>query len=211
MARPRSWGRWAVLLAACISAGAAITVLLAWSLVLWAPWEGTSTQAELVWPRRTPDGWPPKPESAFQNTNGLIRGRVANFYDRSSGPSGMWRGWQQQVFSAGWPMSAMEWEGVGTTQGGRILEFKWLAMWQAPAWLRPNPLDADRRKLPLRPYLPGFLVDTLFWGALCFALLLDPGAPRRYLRRRRGRCVSCGYDLRGLAPDAACPECGASR
>jgi hypothetical protein len=28
-------------------------------------------------------------------------------------------------------------------------------------------------------------------------------------RRRSGRCPSCGYDRRGLTPDAKCPECGA--
>ena len=32
---------------------------------------------------------------------------------------------------------------------------------------------------------------------------------RRASRRRRGLCVSCGYDLRGK-PDGACPECGES-
>ena len=32
---------------------------------------------------------------------------------------------------------------------------------------------------------------------------------RRLLRRRRvGACEACGYDRRGLAGDAACPECG---
>lgn len=32
---------------------------------------------------------------------------------------------------------------------------------------------------------------------------------RARLRRRRGDCSSCGYDRRGLAATAACPECGA--
>lgn len=30
-----------------------------------------------------------------------------------------------------------------------------------------------------------------------------------FRRRRAGHCHSCGYDRRGLAPDARCPECGA--
>jgi len=34
------------------------------------------------------------------------------------------------------------------------------------------------------------------------------GFARRRLRSRRGHCPACNYDRRGLAPDAACPECG---
>lgn len=31
---------------------------------------------------------------------------------------------------------------------------------------------------------------------------------RRTRRTRRGQCVSCGYERRGLAEEAPCPECG---
>jgi hypothetical protein len=38
-------------------------------------------------------------------------------------------------------------------------------------------------------------------------LLWWPDVRRRWRRRSR-RCASCGYDRRGLAADAKCPECG---
>jgi hypothetical protein len=62
--------------------------------------------------------------------------------------------------------------------------------------------------LPARPLWPGLAADTLIWAALIWLALLAMTARRR-LRRRRGRCVRCGYDLRGAAHDQ-CPECGAA-
>ncbi len=65
----------------------------------------------------------------------------------------------------------------------------------------------------MRPIWPGFLIDTLFYGAIWFGLLFGFGATRtalRALRTRRGLCPMCGYDLRGNL-DAGCPECGWNR
>lgn len=50
--------------------------------------------------------------------------------------------------------------------------------------------------------LPLYLVAVP--AAIC---LLVASRPRRYLRRRRGQCLACGYDLRGAA-SPICPECG---
>jgi hypothetical protein len=55
-------------------------------------------------------------------------------------------------------------------------------------------------------------VGVPFWMPFSLAIaaasaLLVPLAVRAS-RRRRGRCVRCGYDRSGVANQGACPECG---
>ncbi|RJP41940.1 MAG: hypothetical protein C4547_01185 [Phycisphaerales bacterium] len=59
-----------------------------------------------------------------------------------------------------------------------------------------------------RVYCPtGFALAVLVaYPAFAFTR----GPLRRYRRRRRGLCVTCGYDLRGNS-SGVCPECGARR
>ena len=59
--------------------------------------------------------------------------------------------------------------------------------------------------LPVVVLWPGFALDTAFYGTLAFALWSAPGFVRRQRRRRGGRCLACGYELKGIAK---CPECG---
>ncbi len=68
-------------------------------------------------------------------------------------------------------------------------------------WLGDGPV------LPFRVIPAGFVVDTVFYGAVWMGLLYVPGAVRRSRRRRRGLCPHCGYDLAHAEHDA-CPECG---
>ena len=65
----------------------------------------------------------------------------------------------------------------------------------------------QHRLAPLRPIWPGFAVNTLFYAAILWLVMLGPFALRRLIRRRRGLCPACGYDLRH-AEHVACPECG---
>ncbi len=63
------------------------------------------------------------------------------------------------------------------------------------------------RALPLGPIWSGFAMNTAFYAAILWLLTLGTFALRRLIRRKRGLCVPCGYDLRGDL-EHGCPECG---
>lgn len=63
---------------------------------------------------------------------------------------------------------------------------------------------------PLLPYLPvwrGLIVNTVLYGAMFWLMFASWPVGRRIIRRRRGLCLWCGYDLHGTEHDR-CPECG---
>lgn len=64
--------------------------------------------------------------------------------------------------------------------------------------------------IPLRPVWPGFIVNTVIYAVLLWLLTLAPFTARRMIRHKQGRCIKCGYDLRGTEHDV-CPECGWER
>jgi hypothetical protein len=110
----------------------------------------------------------------------------------------------------GWPCCALYWNWdngaykVNTPPGEPITRA--IALPQ-----RPNPpgsfsLD-DARALPTAIIPIGFIMNTLLFATALWLLIPGPLALRRAIRRRRGRCVKCGYDLRGVEHER-CPECG---
>lgn len=68
----------------------------------------------------------------------------------------------------------------------------------------------DFHALPLRPIWPALLASIALYSAVWWMLLSSISTIRCRSRRRRGACLSCGYDLRG-AYKAGCPECGWER
>lgn len=68
----------------------------------------------------------------------------------------------------------------------------------------------DLRYLPLRPLWPGFAINTAVFAGAILLLRFGPGSLRRTVRKRRGRCPMCGYDVRRRF-EAGCPECGWQR
>ncbi len=72
----------------------------------------------------------------------------------------------------------------------------------------PRLRDSWRIRVPYDPIVTGFAINTLFYGVILWLLWSTPFATRRLIRKRRGRCLKCGYDLRHAEHDV-CPECGA--
>jgi hypothetical protein len=73
-------------------------------------------------------------------------------------------------------------------------------------YIRRNPFGKGLVGMPLIPTWPSFLACVAFYGTLTF--LFSTGV-RTFVRRRRhrhGKCLTCGYDLRGSSD--RCPECG---
>ncbi|MCH8822370.1 MAG: hypothetical protein IH984_02565 [Planctomycetes bacterium] len=68
----------------------------------------------------------------------------------------------------------------------------------------------DKFILPYGLRLPSFVINTIFFSVSLWILWLSPSATRRFIRRRRGRCIKCSYDLRGEL-STGCPECGWGR
>lgn len=104
----------------------------------------------------------------------------------------------------GWPVLALwcEWQ-EGTT-------FAKLAPVSGGIDLQMRGSGSDEtyaRALPLRPIWRGLIVDTLVFCAAWYGVLFAAGSVRRFRRGRRGQCLGCGYDLRGL-DGGRCPECG---
>jgi hypothetical protein len=73
----------------------------------------------------------------------------------------------------------------------------------APEWVEK--IRFVRQPLPTRVWWPGMLANVGFFGGAWLLLLAGPGVVRQVIRRRRGGCAGCGYDVKGVA---VCPECG---
>lgn len=61
--------------------------------------------------------------------------------------------------------------------------------------------------IPFYPLWPGVIGNTLIYTGLCLGIWTGLPAVRRALRRRRGHCPMCNYNLTGNAT-GRCPECG---
>lgn len=118
---------------------------------------------------------------------------------------------------AGWPayalrMQILDFVRPRTAVTHRALRPSSLRRQRIITWSIPLPMQValtanlwQTSALPVVPVWPGFLINSVFWGALVTILVWLKCDLPQVIRNRRGRCTACGYNLSGLT---RCPECG---
>lgn len=119
--------------------------------------------------------------------------------------------------ASGWPQPAFcSWRKTHSHIGARfrrgVKEYVWVRdPIERSGWIAFPARITDRFDgsdgMSFRPIWTGLLIDAAFWSCAWPIVLFGPGAIRGRLRRWRGRCPRCAYDLRA-APQGGCPECG---
>lgn len=106
------------------------------------------------------------------------------------------------VSAYGWPMAMFQ-SGMMQDRTSSVAVDAYL--------LKPNKLvrfgatDYRGTTLPIGPLWRGLTVNLAFWWLLAFGVLSIP--LRVWLRRRKGRCPKCAYDLKRDFANG-CSECG---
>ena len=133
---------------------------------------------------------------------------------------GRWWAWCT-LYASGWPLPSMagelwEWR-RWSPDGKRCVEFgldrEWLFLPPSER-VAVSPMFGRRgtvHPIPLRPLWYGFVIDTATYAVILWLLLRGAHDLRRFVRRRRGLCPNCCYDLRGAPSGGGCPECGWKR
>ncbi len=201
--------------------GAVVNVAVAWGFVLGVPL--ANRPGDIL----STDIAPGEREVRFvQRMSGRTRINWITQESEPDGlPTGFWRTDDARAGScdlAGWPRRGLScsnhsewiilWNGAGTSrthpdQRNRMIDGGFKLSPEYQTWLSTRLRLSIWRALPFRPIWPGFAINTIFYAAILGMLWLSPFVVRRVIRRNRGRCIKCGYDLRGDF-SAGCPECG---
>jgi hypothetical protein len=210
-----------------VAIGVLLSLSVAWSCALWSPLRGsralTDVEASVVLRRLTgmfenrgaPQGvrnwgfgWAfvfavdatiPAPDVSTP-VSGRSRGRHATaLVQLPTSPDDR----LVHIVTAGWPVTCLTGErhtiGVATQRHGLA---------EPPRAVRELSVK-PRRVLPLRPMWPGLAANTALYASAVWMAVPGSLLLRRSLRRRRGQCGGCGYNLRHV-DHQACPECGAA-
>lgn len=109
----------------------------------------------------------------------------------------------------GWPW-ACAWYQVRGRSRGRVAFTDDLRFGYQVAGVPAARGDLRCRVIPFAPAWWNLAGNTAVLAAPWLLALLLPGIVRRRLRKSRGRCARCGYDLKATPSGSRCPECGAT-
>lgn len=148
---------------------------------------------------RVNETWSADGRQAWGSPHALVEGtsfaaEMKEKFDRGEAPTSWWRG-------DGWPLLALSAEARWRGAGGNTA----IAMGGVLVGSNNVSLGEGVRILPLQPIWSGFVINTVLYASLWFALF-SLGNMRSGFRRIRGQCGHCGYKL--LPEQTRCSECG---
>lgn len=219
--------RWLAILA-CLVLGVVINVGVAWWLntaavggMQFVTLRGAEAAAK-GWAVAVPPDW--DSPNLWQQTGSVGRTEVmvvAGAFENNYGSwtSMSWAG--DQILSlqdVGWPMRALRSKRFGMFEGSAGVQVRSIVTrfvsWRVGIMRLAPPITPESGNhvtyFPARPIWPGFSFNSVLFGAIIWSALLGCTQMRRWLRRRRGVCPACGYDLKGDTA-SGCPECGWNR
>lgn len=214
-------------------AGAVVNVAMAWGCAAWFGAFGylgsgeSLSPSQWVWPQYLADrGWPsPTGAERFEGTTPGVTVVMTGSFVLKSGepitpsdleiydPTLFGDFFVVNVLRAGWPLRSMQlqYHYASNPAGAPLVKAAaahagWRCGFPLPQWI---PRDVGRLdRIPLLVLPTGFTANTLLFAGLLYAAMLAPRDLRRWMRRRRGACVRCGYLLQHNAT-GVCSECGA--
>lgn len=224
--------RTALILAVCLVFGVVVNYGVAWWIMLTRNYPHDvseySMKAEFraderSWLVAVPDSWPNAPHSTvYLKSNGFELLEQKTWFGSESPHQyicdrtqvGMpFRSLQRTAYLVRLPQNRTMPGGVADDLSSEPPELSFVSGIRIPkGWnaLHFTPYAPEFNLLPIMPIWPGFAINTLIFALVPALLWLPLGPLKRARRRRRGRCVSCGYDLSGIT-GKSCPECGNTR
>lgn len=164
-------------------------------------------QEVAVWRDRRGSVWPLDPESAYMHRYlGITHRSLSWLKHEYSGPpenidSDVTNvdSYTIDVGELGWPMRCLAAE-RSTEQHGFV----------TPPQITSGMLVVFGFQWPNRVLWLGMVINELFYVLLIVSAFCSWRYGKRWLRRCRGHCLKCAYDLRGEFSEG-CPECGWKR
>ena len=110
-----------------------------------------------------------------------------------------------EAVGSGWPWICLRTHSMFDVSSFNVLEKEWVD--GSEIGMGSIFMPFSTRVIPHGPYWPGLIRNWIVWSLPWLVLWFGWVGTRQIIRKGRGKCRSCGYDLRGIESDK-CPECG---
>jgi len=193
---------WCALIGVLLQTGIAWTVM---ALAEWpAPLQKQSGEGGLSWPRSVPPHWPERPSTLLVGQGlGLMVHRYSSRHVAQGGAEVL-EIYQLDEVSAGLPFVCFRWRqplAMKSSSTALVPLQSHVGFLERGLSLSPGRWN----RVGIDPIWSGFVGNVFAFWMLCFSIVCAWTLGRRHVRRHRGRCIQCGYQIGELS---GCPECG---